>query len=549
MSITRDVYDPLMRFCIAADTPICLGVYLRIKYGEWDSLVELEVRPEWYLHAYAYFIDRQAACWLAKYQNLPTSFDRTQRAVDAFVASERRCKTTNDRLSRFLENGPFDESDDKIADVIKEIRAEIARIIGHQPPAPEYFFGPGATMSDRDGDYSVPFKICSKMTITNSATWLIPSFAKTAWGRYGQKVFETIECNRFTTAVKNAKIHRGIEIQASVNVAAQLGYGRCLRRKLRNKTPIDIKQAKPLHQNLAEKASIDESLVTLDLKSASDTICKNLVKLLLPPEWYSLLFSLTTRKLAISEKDVDGAGTYVLERFSAMGCGFTFELETLVFYAICKTVSRHKGDVRVFGDDIIVHKDDTRGVIAALSYFGFEINREKSFTQGYFRESCGGDFFSGFAVRPFYLKETPCEPQHWISYANGVLRASRQIAPSIGATPFLKSWIHIQDQIPASIRRARGPDYFGDLLLHDDEEKHNFKVVNGIKRYLVYSPDKIKGTRWSQFCGSTQLAAALYGCRLARVWPTLKLKDALEGVPVRDGVLTYSLATSPDVSG
>lgn len=533
-TISRDASVPLLRFCERSDTPICLGVYLRVKYGCWDELAIMEVRPEWYDGAYDYFIDRQAACWLSKYKPLPTSFDRAKAAETSLQDSERSCKLTNDRLSKFLLGGPYEPEDERILNVIAEIRNDIVRTIGNVPPKPDFRFGPGATLSDKGELVSIPHKICSTMTITKSALWLIPELALTAWGRYGQKCFEIVDSNRFTTVQKNAKTDRGIEIQPSVNVSAQLGYGRHIRNCLKRRG-LDLRSAaREVHQVLAQKGSRDGSLATIDLKTASDTTCSNLVKLLFPPEWYTVLKSLTTSRLSVGQR------TLRLERFSSMGNGFTFELETLIFWAIARAVSQKPAAVKVFGDDIIVASEDVRSVIAAYRYFGFAINQTKSFTSGRFRESCGGDFFDGLNVRPFYLKDEPREPQHYISYANGVRRAANNIG-GIRYTTFHSSWLHIQDCIPSSIRACRGPEYFGDLLLHDDPEYYNLRVRDGIEQFVVYRPNRISGFGWRRFCGSTQLAAALYGCRLVQVGPDARIT----GVPIRDGVLSYTVTRIP----
>jgi len=533
-TLDRDVTVPLLRFCERSDTPICLGVYLRVKYGCWDELAVMEVRPEWYDSAYDYFIDRQAACWLSKFKDLPTSFDRAKAAETSLQDSERSCKFANDRLSRFLLGGPYDPDDEKILDFVNAVRHEICRTIGTVPPKPSFRFGPGATLSDKDGLVSIPHKICSTLTITRSALWLLPELALTAWGRYCQKQVEIVDSNRFSTVPKNAKTDRGIEIQPSVNVSAQLGYGRHLRNCLKRRG-IDLRwAARDVHQVLACQGSLDGTLATIDLKSASDTICRNLVKLLLPPAWFQVLSDLTTPRLSVGKR------TMVLERFSSMGNGFSFELETLIFWAIARAAAVTPQAVKVFGDDIIVRTEDVRSVVSAYRYFGFTINATKSFISGRFRESCGGDFFDGHNVRPFYLKESPSEPQHFISYANGVRRAASNIG-GIRFTTFHSSWLHIQDCIPSSIRACRGPEYFGDLLLHDEPEHYNVRVRDGIEQYCVYTPNRFAGTGWKRFCGSTQLAAALYGCRLVQVGPDAKI----EGVAARDGVLSYTVTRSP----
>jgi len=63
------------------------------------------------------------------------------------------------------------------------------------------------------------------------------------------------------------------------------------------------------------------------------------------------------------------------------------------------------GSVRVFGDDIIVPVDMVQTVMEGLEAFGLKVNREKSFWNGKFRESCGGDFYDGEWVTPVRLKK------------------------------------------------------------------------------------------------------------------------------------------------
>lgn len=537
-SISRDVSEPLLRFCVSADTPVCLGVYLRIKYGCWDSLAMMSVNPSDYMNAYDYFIDRQAVCWLSKFESLPTSFDKKGAAFASLFASEASCRDTNKRFESYLTGDV--SLPEKVFDAIQRIQKFIIDVIGLEPPAPSFFFGPGATLSDVSGLTSIPHKQCSTISVTSTALWLIPEWSKTAWGRYSQKEIEIVDCHRFTYVRKNARTDRGIEIQASLNVSAQLGYGRFLRCCLKRRG-IDIRIAKDVHMELARRASITGSHATIDLKSASDTISDSVVKLLLPPAWYFVLKSLTCQQLEVVRPVDDKKMTLQLERFSSMGNGFTFELETLLFWAISRAASRFPAEVRVFGDDIIVDSNDAPGVVTALQFFGFTINTEKSFLSGDFRESCGGDYFKGLDVRPYYLKKEPCEPQDFIAYANGVRRAAGRLTWLVSATPFHRSWLYIQDQIPSPIRACRGPEYFGDLLLHDDPEYHNIRVVDGIGRYLVYHPDRHAGYGWSRFCGNTQLAAALYGCRLVRVG----LDANILGVSTRDGVLRHSIQRTP----
>jgi len=74
-----------------------------------------------------------------------------------------------------------------------------------------------------------------------------------------------------------------------------------------------------------------------------------------------------------------------------MGNGFTFPLETLIFWALTRAVCGSTATVSAYGDDIICPSDRAEDVIAVLTEVGFSVNLEKSFWNGPFRESCGSD--------------------------------------------------------------------------------------------------------------------------------------------------------------
>ena len=61
--------------------------------------------------------------------------------------------------------------------------------------------------------------------------------------------------------------------------------------------------------------------------------------------------------------------------------------------------------MRVYGDDIIVPVEYVQAVITALEAFGLKVNRDKSFWNGKFRESCGGDFYAGRWITPVRLRK------------------------------------------------------------------------------------------------------------------------------------------------
>jgi hypothetical protein len=148
--------------------------------------------------------------------------------------------------------------------------------------------------------------------------------------------------------------------------------------------------------------------MTVDLSSASDSVTIELVRRVLPPDWFYYLDLVRSK-----QTDVDGVA-HVNEMFSSMGNGFTFELESLLFLAITRAVAFFggvRGQISVYGDDIIAPSELSQNLTSALAFCGFRLNDSKSFWTGSFRESCGKHWYGGRDVSPFYIRE----PFHTIS--------------------------------------------------------------------------------------------------------------------------------------
>lgn len=205
---------------------------------------------------------------------------------------------------------------------------------------------------------------------------------------------------------KNFKTDRGISPQPFGNLILQRCDARQIRNKLR-KSGLCLDTAPLLHEELAKLSSQSDVYSTIDLSSASDTVSYELVKEILPFDWFDALSISRTRKTRVIDGETEV--TYDLEKFSAMGNGYTFELESLVFYSLCKAVIKLYGDkynqCSVFGDDIIISSSLSDILIRVLQDVGFKTNIEKTFITGPFKESCGKDYFDGHFVRPVYLKE------------------------------------------------------------------------------------------------------------------------------------------------
>jgi hypothetical protein len=168
-----------------------------------------------------------------------------------------------------------------------------------------------------------------------------------------------------------------------------------------------------INQRLAQLGSLDQSYATIDLKDASDLVSWELVKTLVNDQWYNAL--LATRSPGVI---FDDGTTMSINKFAPMGSALCFPIEAMLFYAICRSVV---DEVYVYGDDIIVPKTGYSDVCLALEEYGLIVNRSKSFNTGYFRESCGGDYYAGHPINIVRLKES--KPLSFIAFANNIAQS------------------------------------------------------------------------------------------------------------------------------
>lgn len=496
------------------DTPYSLGCFLLLKYDEWDQLAQRRVDPRHYLDtvsgAERFRRDYQAAELLRKYPGLPgfSSQGRKDAALRGFWEAEKQCFLTNQRLDRHLRNYGLSRPEMRLAEFIDKVKKLVSRVLGPLPDDLEGRFGPGATFESRGHRFAASLTAADKMAghfyCTSAAVPLLPSLWRSAWGRAVLEDSgigpEIVEGNRFTTVPKDALKDRGICIEPGANVFLQLGVGRHVRHRLKL-FGIDLKHGQMLHRRLARHGSFSNELATIDLSSASDTVAYLLVKLLLPEDWFQLFDSLRCPKTRV------GGSWVLLEKFSSMGNGFTFELETLIFACLAAIYCGEKlGDgVWAYGDDLIVPRAHGQGFTECLRYFGFTPNERKTFTDGAFRESCGGDFFNGVEVTPYHLTEVPDDPASWIAVANGLRRFG------YNSNTHSRARLRVLGFIPAAIRAVRGPSDLGDLVIHDDDQrKWQVQWRHCIRYIRVWRPVS-RRVRLANFTPGVQLAVALYG--------------------------------------
>ena len=170
--------------------------------------------------------------------------------------------------------------------------------------------------------------------------------------------------------------------------------------------------------------SLNGRYATLDLKEASDRVSVDLVRLIFPSELYAHLVSLRSLSTELPSGKVIN-----LRKFAPMGSSLCFPVLALTTWALLTAASPDayaRERVYVYGDDVIVQTTEVENAISTLESFGLLVNRDKSCTSGFFRESCGMDAYKGYDITPVKLKTVwssnrrPSVLSAWISYANSM---------------------------------------------------------------------------------------------------------------------------------
>lgn len=460
------------------NTPRSLTVWMLFKYGEHRTLVELAIDPLSYNDPSVFRRDYAATKFLSKCVGLTTNIDLKAVALASAEEAELRCKQTNDR---FRKNRIFPDVNQ--ADYnSKFFRASqvIASILGPVPDIfPDVGWSPGRTSSAWGDDVASMLKYTSCPDVTVSARSYAVRLLRDSpqWGASVlnadgpvsilQQGLNVIVGNTLITVPKSAKTDRVICYEPHMNIRLQLAAGQYIRRRLLIRGINLADQS--INRRRASIGSIDGSLATLDLSSASDTIASELVYELLPVDWALLLDQLRSKHTLWP----DGS-TRKNEKFSSMGNGFTFELESLIFYALASAVTEN---VSVYGDDLIFPNERFTEVSDLLEYSGFVINKRKSFSSSYFRESCGNDVFCGVVCTPVYLRRLPKTKEDVLKLHNAVrawhgrafqpqvsYRLCREpIKPTTSAMRMLAKWRSIHTCLC-------GPSGYGDGHYHVDFE-------------------------------------------------------------------------------
>ena len=407
-----------------------------------------------------------------KDRSLDIGLNPLRAGVEAAIAAELQCGSVNRYFGMLCPYGG-------VVQAIGLARRKIKAVLGPVPALEKLRprLGPGATTTVKRSEACIENKlgrpiVCSEDMLPKVHDFLAETPAwsgfinghSLAIDRSGSEVNLEFECQtpivvdtgKLLFVEKNAKTHRPICVEPVYNGFWQLGVGDYIKDRLCIHAHQDLRNQER-NQLLAREGSVRGNVATLDLSSASDTIAFSVVFDLLPEDWVTLLSTLRTGVI-----EYDGL-QFELEKFSSMGNGFTFELETLIFWALAWACTSLTGEdtekVSVYGDDIIVPTRVVDLLMATLTWCGFNLNREKSYWDGGFRESCGADWLHGEDVRPVFKKDR-LSYQWLFVFHNWCMRRCEPKLASIARGFIPEPW------------RLMGPDGYGDGHLLGSYELH-----------------------------------------------------------------------------
>jgi hypothetical protein len=226
------------------------------------------------------------------------------------------------------------------------------------------------------------------------------------------EVYTLVNYSRLGVVRKNAKTDRTICTEPCLNMLFQRALGEGINHALKVHYGYDESFQPDRNRELARQGSMYGILSTIDLSSASDTISLNFCREVLPSWIFAAIEDCRSEFTSYNGEVIP------LAMVSSMGNGFTFPLETYIFSLITRVCAAEcglpfkrydasvsdTGNYGVFGDDIICPTSMFDRLCSRLIHCGFIPNKDKSFSSGFFRESCGSDYYDGYNVRGVYIK-------------------------------------------------------------------------------------------------------------------------------------------------
>lgn len=437
-TLSRLVESVAWSFGILAEAPASQLVS-RLKGSQWASALDLadSISQKSYGDAREHFAWNQLASLVRKVPFRDPLLDPKGTATRNFLEAETLCSLTN--RSTF---SPF------YSPQLEKARQYIERCIGLTPNLRSIYelcdFGPGSNIGVGGTRTHLAAKLSGRWSVTPTAApyayralmsnhqihrYLLDVGLdsdimcidhETVSARIKERL-DYVSYNKVAFVPKTAKTNRSIAVEPLLNSFLQKGIDMHLRGKLRRFGHNLADQSKNCRlAQIGSKEGYDgdpNPLCTIDLKMASDSLSMNIVKSLLPPDWFTLLNNVRSPSYVLNAGEPKR-----YEKFCSMGNGFCFPLETLIFASLAYACDADfmGRPWAVYGDDIVLQRRAALQLVPLLEHVGFRVNEDKTFIWGPFRESCGADYFGGENVRPYTLAFLPDSHRELIKMANGI---------------------------------------------------------------------------------------------------------------------------------
>lgn len=156
-----------------------------------------------------------------------------------------------------------------------------------------------------------------------------------------------------------------------------------------------------LNRSRAYEGSLpqDDPYCTIDLSHASDSISRSFFRELCPPELWPIIADCLEDTIFIERKP------YKPALLATSGNKLTPFLQSTFFLTILRTacdLCNAPRDVSAYNDDLVCRRSVFPTVCELLTLCGATVNLKKTFSEGYFRESCGGEYCYGVDVTGYY---------------------------------------------------------------------------------------------------------------------------------------------------
>lgn len=352
---------------------------------------------------------RQACLFINKC-DMPYDSDQVNKVIQSFERNEADMEFYNENLSI--------EANSSVHNLASQICHDIFH--GFSPEDLLCKHGPGAT-SNCGTTEKYDARMSPHMGVYRrfgKHFWFNPEDGFSRLHRYPVSTtldyFKSSQCAKVVLVPKDSRGPRLISCEPVENQFVQQGIMSWMISRL-GQHPLTRGQVnfndQSVNQRLAVEASLTKQWATLDMKDASDRVSLKLVSLMfksLPGFYSALLESRSTHTVLPTGK------RHLLHKFAPMGSALCFPvLATSVFvYAyiglIANGVSPDEAcrSIFVFGDDLIVPSTHAPFLMSFIEHHtGLRFNREKSFINSSFAESCGVDAVRGNNVTPVRLRK------------------------------------------------------------------------------------------------------------------------------------------------